>query len=339
MRRKFHLRHAAILALTVGLFLASALQADEVIDVGTYVPAPGGSGGNPFDRLHANRATIGTPYSLTNPPEPAGLPDGTLLVSKRLGVGTTSPQAPIHILQPASETTSLLLENQNANDRNRLTFRKSRPGPAAIQTNDALGTIRFDGYNGASYPSGARIIAFADDNWSASTAPARLSFFVAPPNNAEGGATTEVMRIASSGRVGVGTTDPLHTLEAIGNIAARRAVGTSDLIKLGALDPNVGLTLRSGTTGGTPYIDFVNDTVSDFDMRLILMSNDYLSIQGGNVGIETATTPQARLEVNSTLRLTPASAPANPQEGTIYFNSRDKHFYGWNGSIWKRLDT
>lgn len=32
------------------------------------------------------------------------------------------------------------------------------------------------------------------------------------------------------------------------------------------------------------------------------------------------------------------AAPASPKEGQIYFNSTDKHFYGWNGSEWKQLD-
>lgn len=33
-----------------------------------------------------------------------------------------------------------------------------------------------------------------------------------------------------------------------------------------------------------------------------------------------------------------AAAPASPKEGQTYFNSTDKHFYGWNGTEWKQLD-
>jgi len=33
------------------------------------------------------------------------------------------------------------------------------------------------------------------------------------------------------------------------------------------------------------------------------------------------------------------SAPENPTEGQIYFNKSDKHFYGWDGVSWIRLDT
>jgi hypothetical protein len=32
------------------------------------------------------------------------------------------------------------------------------------------------------------------------------------------------------------------------------------------------------------------------------------------------------------------TAPSSPKEGQIYFNSTNKHFYGWNGSEWKQLD-
>ncbi len=39
------------------------------------------------------------------------------------------------------------------------------------------------------------------------------------------------------------------------------------------------------------------------------------------------------------LRLVGSTAPATPAEGTLYFNSTDKHFYGWDGTAWKQLDN
>ncbi len=39
------------------------------------------------------------------------------------------------------------------------------------------------------------------------------------------------------------------------------------------------------------------------------------------------------------LRLVGAAAPATPAEGTLYFNSTDKHFYGYNGTAWVQLDN
>jgi hypothetical protein len=33
------------------------------------------------------------------------------------------------------------------------------------------------------------------------------------------------------------------------------------------------------------------------------------------------------------------NAPENPTEGQIYFNKTDKHFYGWDGTSWLKLDA
>jgi hypothetical protein len=34
-----------------------------------------------------------------------------------------------------------------------------------------------------------------------------------------------------------------------------------------------------------------------------------------------------------------ADPPDDPQPGTIYLNTSDGHFYGWNGAEWRRLDN
>lgn len=86
------------------------------------------------------------------------------------------------------------------------------------------------------------------------------------------------------------------------------------------------------------------------DTGLMGSHNENLSLQtagttrvtvlssNGNVGIATAS-PQAKLEVNGTFRLTPTSRPSNPSAGTTYFDARDKHIYTFNGTAWKRLDN
>jgi hypothetical protein len=45
-------------------------------------------------------------------------------------------------------------------------------------------------------------------------------------------------------------------------------------------DGNIGLELRSGTTGGTPYIDFSNDASSNYDARILLSNNHVLGFFG-----------------------------------------------------------
>jgi len=62
-------------------FMPSAFA--ETVELVTYYPAPGGADTD-TNRLHARAATIGPPYSLTNP---ATLTDGTLLVADAIGIG------------------------------------------------------------------------------------------------------------------------------------------------------------------------------------------------------------------------------------------------------------
>lgn len=59
----------------------------------------------------------------------------------------------------------------------------------------------------------------------------------------------------------------------------------------------------------------------------------------GKVGIGT-TTPQAKLAVNNTLRLTPqANDPATPSaEGTMYYNQAGRFRYS-DGSAWKNIGS
>lgn len=61
----------------------------ETIELVTYYPSPA-SENLETNRLHAGRATVGNPYSLTDPAD-ADLPNGTPLVAQFLGIGTPTP--------------------------------------------------------------------------------------------------------------------------------------------------------------------------------------------------------------------------------------------------------
>lgn len=79
-----------------------------------------------------------------------------------------------------------------------------------------------------------------------------------------------------SGNTGLGTPTPAYRLDVNGQVRW----GTSR----GLLNTDQGSSIELGGSG-TPYIDFSNDTTSDFDIRLILTGNDTLAIQGGSLTI------------------------------------------------------
>jgi len=90
-----HIRYWIALLLA-GLFLARWVWAD-TMELITYYPTTGGGASNSTDAL-----AIGSAYSGLTPP------DGTLLVADRVGIGTTNPQGPLHVVG-ADDATSLAI--------------------------------------------------------------------------------------------------------------------------------------------------------------------------------------------------------------------------------------
>ena len=131
----------------------------------------------------------------------------------------------------------------------------------------------------------------------------------------------------NGGRVGIGTTTPSHLLTTA-DTGAVNAVNLSNVLYVDAANNRVGigfdnpvwaldmrtdyplinvqgignpaLELRS-TNGGYPYLDFSNDASIDYDMRLWILGDDTLTIDGGNVGIGT-TAPTQVLHVNGNIQ-------------------------------------
>ena len=70
-------------AIFVAFLAIPCLSHAETVELVTYFPT---SSNNSFDRFHADRGTVGNPYSLSNPADP--LPSGVLLIAGPLGIGT-----------------------------------------------------------------------------------------------------------------------------------------------------------------------------------------------------------------------------------------------------------
>ena len=64
----------------------------------------------------------------------------------------------------------------------------------------------------------------------------------------------------------------------------------------GTLSSDQGSSIELGGSG-MPYIDFSNDMTTDFDMRIKLTGDDALNIEGGSVGIGTATPGSYKLRI------------------------------------------
>ena len=102
---------AGMFSLQISFLFSFPAAFAETIELVTYYPAPAG-GGADFDRLHTKRATVGDAYNRVNVPD-AGVPDGQLFVSDRLGIGTTAPASRLTVQGAgnAAATSSLNVTN------------------------------------------------------------------------------------------------------------------------------------------------------------------------------------------------------------------------------------
>ena len=80
--------------------------------------------------------------------------------------------------------------------------------------------------------------------------------------------------------VGIGVPNPLGKLDVAGDAHFRREDRPGDRITMNVSSGPVGLQLRSGTTEGTPLIDFANDSTTDYDARLVLVADSAMWLYG-----------------------------------------------------------
>ncbi len=125
------------------------------------------------------------------------------------------------------------------------------------------------------------------------------------------------LAIDSTGRVGIGTASPGGRLDVVTG-----AVNSNDYFRVNS-GGNTGIELRSGTTGGTPYIDFSNDATTDFHVRLIMVPQGVLQVQGNGFVPPSLNTSQRN-----------SIAAANRVEGMLIYNNETKKMEYWNGSAW-----
>ena len=236
---------AVALFLVIGI-LGAPVWAEERIEMSTYVPAV--MNGD-LDRLHAKRATIGPPYSMTNPAEPAP-DDGTLLVSQKVGIG----------IGTASPATALDVASGNA---------------IRLQHAYLFSGIGIDGSNLAQFASNAwwdggawhfpdpahkaGLLQLQDD---------QLAYW--QQDNTGSPAMTLRLLVAHNGNVGVGTMSPGATLEVAGSLIVDHSLGG---IYVPATVPSYNATgVHLKAKAGRPYIA-ANIGTSDANSGFVVINS------------------------------------------------------------------
>lgn len=160
-----------------------------------------------------------------------------------VGIGTTNPDGRLDVRQTTDNEVALFTTYGHVN---RIFLRRAQGtigSPSATSgANTVLGRIDAQGYNGTGFTSAARIEMATDAvGGTASDMPGRITFHTTPDGS---GTLQERMRIANSGNVGIGITDPQVLLEVFAHQAGDLSIGGR--IRLSA----------NGDGGRRTYIDF-----------------------------------------------------------------------------------
>jgi hypothetical protein len=161
-----------------------------------------------------------------------------------------------------------------------LIFSKGRgtyASPTAVASGDAMGTMDFRAYGGTTSRTLSQIIGAVDTYTSDTDISSYLTFGTSPSGSA---ASTERMRIDSSGNLGIGTTSPSNTLTVGGSNPQIQisGSGTSTDFRINAAY-GAAAVAAVGTVGAHPMFFFTNNTE-----RMRIASTGAIGLSGANYG-------------------------------------------------------
>ena len=184
----------------------------------------------------------------------------------KIGIGTTTPKNKLQVNHTGADTDNGIMV--------------VRYDPSTLD-GDNLGGIGFDSTDGnvptSIFEASAYIAAYAAEDHTTGDKGGDLVFGTAPINQNDDTVSSERMRILDSGKVGIGTTTPPHTLTVQGDISASGKVYSegSEVIVGGGVNlavngsdldfepggPVNAIYFNGGSAGvmGTPAADFTFD--------------------------------------------------------------------------------
>ena len=195
-----------------------------------------------------------------------------------VGIGTTSPATSLEI----EGSTVMVTRNINNDLPSYLVLRKSRgtsSSPTAVASNDALGRILAQGYDGNSYPNGSSILLRATQNWTDSATGSSIEFYTVSDDTTT---ISQRMIIDQDGEVGIGTAAP----------------GANLHVKMAGTAISDGIRLETSQATAEDWYLYMN---GDDDLILRNDASDLVAVQKntGNVGIGTSPS-SAKLHISDT---------------------------------------
>ena len=211
------------------------------------------------------------------------------LTSAKTGFFNDNNAAPVHQIQGSTYYTTAFSIFRDGSGASGPNFILAKGREAIVQDNDILGTISFQGHDGTTeLIEGASIATEVDGTPGANDVPSALVF----KTNSGTSSTSERLRIASDGRIGINETSPDQLLHIKNNASA----GYSAAIKF----ESSGTSNSANDTMG--LIQFAHNDSNDAGVSASIVckaedtaGNTYLQVNNGNPSASSE-----RLRISST---------------------------------------
>ncbi len=194
-------------------------------------------------------------------------------VNNRVGIGTTTPVAPLEIQSLAASMRQTRYSDTDVQSAG-LTVQRSGGTTVGtdviVQDGWRIANFNLRGYDGATYRTAASIQAFIDGTPGAGDMPGRLTFLTTSDGASS---ATERMRLDSVGNLGIGVT-PTYLLEVDGNASINSSFFVTSLgrVGIGTTSPTHSLNvIGSGNFTGDLFVQSIN--VTQFFYNQTIMRN------------------------------------------------------------------
>jgi hypothetical protein len=247
-----------------------------------------------------------------------------------VGIGTTSPEAALHVASTSGNVLTASSEDATLGSRIYSRYagtiaaphvigKRSRGTlalPTAVSSGDTTGSFLGMGYDGVDYYTAAQISMYADENWTTTAHGGSMAFRTVAAGTT---VSAERMRIASNGHVGIGTTTPFYPLT-VGSTSGGGG------IYLGTYNSGEGgEILIQGPAGyDSWYIDSYTSNLRFFTGSA---NNDTVSIFNSGTGVTD-------LSVEGDISGYDFHASRGNGTGVIYFAGSTLRYLYYNGSTY-----
>lgn len=233
----------------------------------------------------------------------------TDVLSQRVGIGTFSPQADLHVVG----NTGILLDSYTslASDGPNVKLRRARGSnvaPSQVLFGDGLATFNASGYGETGFSSVGRaaVIMYAAENW---TDFSQGSYITLATTDTGTTSRTNKLFVMANGNIGVGNSTPADRLSIAGttNISGNTTVG-SNALYISTTTGQVGI--NTGTPDANLHVVGNANVSGDMRVGLSFIVAGNTSLQNSlvvNNGITATSISVGNSSVNTTITSTSAS--------------------------------